>query len=68
MEIWFVYLIISQKRLVIIKHQIDSDNDYHLLLEAVGINSKDACKAYCLGFISGQLARIKVINSVEEFK
>jgi hypothetical protein len=65
MEIWFVYLIISQKRLIVVNHSMSGD-DYHLFLKSEGTNSEYSCKTFCIGYIYG--SGIKVINYVEEFK
>ena len=66
----YVYLIISQNRLVILNEE-KNDKDYHLFLENNG-SSRDelmmACKVFCAGFILGANSDCKPINELKEFE
>lgn len=62
----FVYLILSEKRLIISEQKINN-KDYHALLQSWG--RIDVCRkisnAFCLGFIYGNDCKVK--NLPEEF-
>lgn len=66
----YVYLILSQKRLIITENEI-LDDDHHLLLRSTGPNiehTRALCKTYCIGYIIGNKTSGKVINDPQEFK
>lgn len=67
---YFVYLIISEKRLVILEQPI-SDNNYHKLMDNNGYNQQmlyNTCKIFCLGYLYGGQYGQQVINSPYEFQ
>lgn len=69
MMTYYVYLIKSQKRLVITKTKVDS-NDYHQFLNTFNPNEKISetiCKMFCVGFILGGNWDIELINDINEF-
>jgi len=59
----YVYLIKSQKRLIVCNQAIKND-DYHFLLNST---NEQACNAYCVGFIYGNEYNQVVINKAIEF-
>lgn len=66
---YYVYLIKSQKRLVILKNKVDN-NDYHEFMKTS--NSKESiseimCKMFCVGFILGGSWNIELVNDINEF-
>lgn len=69
---YFVYLIKSESRLVILDKEKVS-NDYYLLIKVDGTDpgSFTACNLFCIGFINGtrynHLANSQVVNTVDEF-
>jgi hypothetical protein len=67
---FYVYYIISEKRLVILNEE-KKDKDYHLFLKNNG-DSRDElitnCNVFCIGFILGANRDVKPINKLEEFK
>ena len=69
MHYFYVYLILSQNRLVITKQKIDRA-DYHPLLDNNGGNEQvlyTICKMFCLGYISGSISGRKIVNDPSEF-
>ena len=67
----FVYLILSQKRLVIVSSKI-TDKDYHELMNT-GADGPESllittCKMFCIGYIMGTQSGIKPVNLLEEFQ
>lgn len=70
MHEYFVYLIKSQKRLVITNHSVSSD-DYVLMMNNNGYDrylQENMCKLFCIGYIRGSALGVSVINSVDEFR
>ncbi len=66
----FVYLIISENRLVIMDNSVD-DKNYHLLMNNEGydrVTLRQLCKMYCLGYFYAGSHNIKVVNSPYEFQ
>jgi hypothetical protein len=66
----YVYFIIPQNRLVITKEPIDKE-DYYSLFKATGLESREVCNAFCVGFIRrGEIDRRSdcVVNTTEEFE
>jgi hypothetical protein len=67
---YFVYLIISEKRLVILDHQMN-DKNYHKLMDNNGGNQQllyNTCKIFCLGYLYGSQYENQVVNSPYEFQ
>lgn len=70
MHKFFVYLIVSENRLVILKLK-NNNPDYFFLMD---VNGDDVhhfeylCKTFCLGFILGAKFEKKPINDLCEFK
>jgi len=70
---YFVYLIISEKRLIILDHSVN-DKNYCNLLYNNGDNQQmlyNICKMFCLGYLYGsQYGQYgqSVINSPYEFQ
>ena len=64
-SLW-VYLIKSQKRLIISNIKI-CNADYHELLNSNGNNVLTICKSYCIGLIQGSKLNMEIINNVQEF-
>lgn len=67
---YFLYLVVSQKRLVITENKIDN-KDYHLLMSNSGRDKElllSYIKIYSLGFLDGGVYGEKVINSKYEFE
>lgn len=66
----FVYLIISEKRLVITQNQINSKN-YQLLMNTDGFNGVQLCKMFCIGYLMGNTigreTSYTILNDVKEF-
>lgn len=66
----FVYLILSQRRLVILSSKMH-DKDYHELMNtADGPESFliTTCKMFCIGFIMGSQSGTNPVNLLEEFQ
>jgi hypothetical protein len=63
----YVYLIISQNRLVITADSINKE-DYIFMLSSEGVASKEICKAFCAGCLMGSINGIKFVNTIEEFQ
>jgi hypothetical protein len=70
----FVYLILSQKRLVILSSKMN-DRDYRELMNTgndggIGMESllMTTCKMFCIGYIMGSQSSIKPVNLLEEFQ
>lgn len=64
----YIYLIISQKRLVIADHEI-IDEDYKELLNTNGPDLSiinNSCKIFCFGYILGS-RNGGVVNTLKEF-
>lgn len=65
----YVYLIKSDKRLIITTNEI-IDSDYKHLMDSSNsnaVNVNDTCKIFCIGYIMGN-SNDNVINKLEEFK
>lgn len=59
---FYVYLILSENRLVILKQQI-TDKDYHELVKITRNHEecgRDSCKMFCLGYILGSQGDRKI--------
>lgn len=69
MSTFYVYLILSQNRLVILQSLMQSD-DYHMLFSSKGnpMLGENNCKIYCMGYMVGTHAAKTPINSAEEFE
>lgn len=66
---YYVYLIKSQKRLVILKNKVDN-NDYHEFMKTSNIDDDESeriCKVFCIGFILGGSWYIELVNDINEF-
>lgn len=66
----YVYLVKSQRRLVITKKDY-SDNDYLMLTNFESYNESlmmVSAKSFCCGYIMANNVEIDVINDIEEFK
>lgn len=66
---YFVYLILSENRLIILDHSID-DKKYTLLMSNNGGDNEmsiTVCKTFCLGYLYGGIYGKKVNNSYFEF-
>lgn len=66
----FVYLKLSDRRLVIVNKMIN-DSDYFYLMHSEGNDYKlvmDNCKSFCMGFIRGSEYGEVVVNSDSEFQ
>lgn len=66
----FVYLIISQSRLIITKKEYD-DSDYLRLTTLESFNESllmNAAKSFCSGYIVGRNINVDVVNDIDEFK
>ena len=66
---FYVYLILDEKRLVILKNPVD-DKNYHLLMDNNGANENlllNTCKMFCLGYYFGSLYDEEVVNNPQEF-
>jgi len=67
---FFVYLIKSENRLIILKQSVENSNYIHLMDN----NGSDAqileylCKTFCLGYINGATSGKKPINNMYEFQ
>jgi hypothetical protein len=64
----YVYLVMSQDRLVVTAHEI-ANTDYRSLFSAEARNPIDArhvCNAFCIGYIIGNQG-ITVVNYETEF-
>ena len=68
MGMHYVYLILSQNRLIITSVQID-DSDYFQLLNNSGnaVRAMDFCKTFCIGYILGSTSGRKIVNTLYEF-
>ena len=67
---YFVYLILPEKRLVILDHRMN-DKNYHLLMNNNGGNQSllySLCKTFCLGYLYGGQHGQKIVNSPYEFE
>ena len=67
---FFVYLIVSENRLVILKHEVKNQN-YVRLMDNNGTDPnilESLCKTFCLGFILGSGIGKKPINNLWEFE
>ena len=67
---YFVYLIISEKRLVIVENPIN-DKNYYKLMDNNGANRQmlyNNCKIFCLAFLYGGQYGQQVRNSPYEFQ
>ena len=67
---YFVYLIISENRLIIVDGQI-KNSDYCQLMDTCGGNLElaiNSCKMFCLGYIYGGQYGKQVKNSPYEFQ
>lgn len=67
---FFVYLIKSENRLVILRDKNDNP-DYLCLMDSKGDNesvSHNLCKMFCAGYIIGATNGKKPINSLYEFQ
>ena len=67
---FFVYLIKSENRLVILRERVN-DPDYYHLLDNNGGNEvmlHNLCKVFCLGYIIGAEYGKKPANSLYEFQ
>jgi hypothetical protein len=66
---YYVYLIKSQNRLVILSEEIE-DKDYELLLNTGNSDYENhlirTCNTFCNGYVLG--AGNKILNRIEEFK
>lgn len=66
----FVYLILSEKRLIILDHPINDQNYWHLM-DNNGNNQQlllNTCKTFCLGYLFGSQYGKQVVNSPYEFQ
>ena len=67
---YFVYLIISEKRLVILDHPMN-DKNYYKLMDNNGGDQQmlyHICKIFCLGYLYGSKYENHVVNSPYEFQ
>ena len=70
MHKFFIYLIKSENRLVILKQKVENPDYFHLM-NVDGDNTHHLeylCKTFCLGFILGGEYARKVVNNLHEFK
>lgn len=66
----YVYVILSENRLIITQKEI-IDKDYFLTFSVDSINpifGINSCKCFCLGFIYGSNSGRKIKNLEDEFK
>jgi hypothetical protein len=63
----YVYLIISQNRLVITSVKM-SNEAYHFMFSSEGHFSLVSCKTFCAGCLMGSATGIKLVNTIEEFQ
>lgn len=66
---FYIYLVLSQNRLVITQQKI-VNIDYHLLMYNDGfdpITLNLICKTFCLGYICGNASGRKILNDPNEF-
>jgi len=69
---YYIYLIMSENRLIICDHQI-INSDYYMLMNNNGNNNTllyDTCKIFCLGYIYGTYNELNkpVVNKPIEFQ
>ena len=67
---YFVYIIISEKRLIILDHA-RNDNNYSILMDNNGNDQQmlyNTCKIFCLGYLYGGRYGQQVTNSPYEFQ
>ncbi len=69
---FYVYLILSENRLVILRQKVEN-SDYYLILNNSGDSSQinlleSFCKTFCLGFILGSESTKRPINNIYEFQ
>lgn len=66
----FVYLILSEKRLVITQNPINSKN-YYKLMDTDAFNGVAMCKMFCIGYLMGNSigreSSYTILNDVREF-
>jgi hypothetical protein len=67
---FFVYLIKSQNRLVILRQKVENFDYQHLMDNNGGdvFQLEHLCKTFCLGYILGAQNGKKPINSLYEFQ
>jgi hypothetical protein len=66
---FYVYLILSQNRLVIMETE-NTSSDYFRLMDNNGYDrvlQLSQCKLFCIGYTNGSKLKNPVINSVLEF-
>jgi len=63
MEKLYVYLIKTEKRLVITNKEFN-DSDH---VELMNGSNRDLCNCICIGYLIGQNQKIKVVNEINEF-
>ena len=63
MKRYYVYLIISERRLVILSKEVDNE-DYNLLIDS---QSRGSCMIFCAGVSYGNRAQCTIVNSPLEF-
>jgi len=67
---YYVYLILSENRLVIMENKFVND-DYHLLMDNNGENKislYNTCKIFCLGYLYGSRSNGRIIiNDPHEY-
>jgi hypothetical protein len=65
----FVYLILSEDRLIITENKIN-DIDYWLLFRIESndyVQNINMCKTFCMGMIYGNQTNRKIVNNENEF-
>lgn len=68
----YVYLILSENRLVILRQKNDDPNYYHLLNNNGHVSQQNMleaiCKTFCIGYILGSERSKKCVNNIYEFQ
>ena len=67
---FFVYLIKSKNRLVIVREKIDNQ-DYFYLMDNHGDDEhlcEYFCKIFCIGYIQGAKNSTEPVNDINEFQ
>ena len=70
MYYFYVYLILSENRIVILKNKM-VDDDYFELMNCNGVNEYNllsTCKMFCFGYMIGSKHKRKLVNNIYEFQ